>query len=848
MKRKRKIVKFLPILVILAAIASGLLLVRWFENLAIPDYSTFDQRKVAESTKIYDKTGKNVLYDIHENIKRTVVPYEDIPRNIKNATVAIEDSEFYQHKGISPIGILRALFVDIMSGELKQGGSTITQQLAKNSFLTGEKTFTRKIKELFIALKLEKTLSKDQILTLYLNEIPYGGSNYGIEAAANSFLGKSVKDLTLAEAAYLAALPQAPSYYSPYGVHVDDLEKRKDLVLQRMLNLNFIEEEEYEKAKTEKIAFLTAEEKGIQAPHFVMFVKSYLEEKYGKDIVEQGGLRVITTLDLDLQREAEKIVKKYAEENQVKFNAYNAGLTAVDPKTGQILVMVGSRDWNTDPLPENCTPGVNCKFEPSVNVTAYQKGRQPGSSFKPFVYATAFKKGYIDKTVVFDLFTEFSSLCNPNGTPKPGVKSEVCYHPENYDHVYRGPISLRDALAQSINVPAVKTLYLAGLKDSLATAKDLGINTLGDPSRYGLTLVLGGGEVKLLEMTGAYSVFANDGVKNSLTPILEIKDNEGDILEKFNSKPKRVLEEKIARMINDVLSDNNARTPAFGESSYLYFPERQVAAKTGTTNDYRDAWVIGYTPNFAAGVWVGNNDNSSMEKKVAGFIAAPMWNAFMKKALEQTTKEDFLKPERTGEGELKPVLTGNWRGGIIYIVDKITGKLATNNTPEEMKEIKVLTQIHSILYWVDKNNPLGEKPSNPGEDPQFILWETPIRNWVEIQKIAEETENNIPKDYDDIHKQENAPEITILSPLENSSFSKNQTVNISVVDRSKFSLGQIDFYLNEKFLGSASSYPFGFSFNLNDSIFSSGTKTLKLVVYDKVKNKSEYNITLKFTD
>jgi 1A family penicillin-binding protein len=830
-----RIINILLIFFILGFIAVGLFMFGWVKSLAIPDFETFEERKIIQSTKIYDRTGKNLLYDVHENIKRSVIPYEDIPRHIKNATVAIEDSDFYQHKGISFLGIARAFFINLGAGKIKQGGSTITQQLIKNTFLTPEKTFTRKLKEVLLSLKLEGIFSKEKILTLYLNEVPYGGSNYGIEAATQSFFAKPAKELTLAESAYLAALPKAPTYYSPYGSHREELEQRKNFVLSRMLDLGFIEKGEFEKAKNEKVAFVNPSEKVLKAPHFVMFIKSYLEQKYGKDMVEQGGLEVITTLDLRLQKEAEKLVALYSKENEKKFNAQNAGLIGIDPKTGQIIVMVGSRDY------------FDKEYEGKFNTTLAK--RQPGSAFKPFVYATAFKKGYTPKTVVFDLKTEFNSSCNPDGTPKPNTQEDECYRPQNYDGIFRGPVNLRDALAQSINIPAIKVLYLSGIKDSLETAKDFGITTLEDPLRYGLTLVLGGGEVTLLEITGAYSVFANNGMKNPLTSILKITDSKGNVVEEFIPRSKQVLDEKIAVMINDILSDNDARAPAFGQHSWLYFPEREVAAKTGTTNDYRDAWVIGYTPNFALGLWVGNNDNSPMEKKVAGFIAAPLWNAFFKKVFEKLPKEDFKKTQEQPaqlETKLKPILRGYWQGGEIYHIDKVTKKLATKFTPPELIEEKILTQIHSILYWVKKENPFGEKPTNPQDDPQFYLWEEPVREWLKNQNIKEETKEDMPKDYDDVHTPEYLPKITIISPLPNSVIKKNESITVKIKEESRFPLSQMDFYLGEIYLGSLTPPPYEITFNQIDTSFKRESEHLRIIVYDKVRNKKEYAVKVLF--
>lgn len=803
----------------------GFIVFKWVTSLPIPDFSNFSERKIVQSTRIYDRTGENLLYDVHANIKRTPVAYEDIPRSLKNAVVAIEDDQFYQHKGVNFTSIIRAFLVNLGYGEMKQGGSTITQQLIKQTFLTPEKTINRKIKEIILALKIEKVLTKEQILTYYLNEMSFGGSNYGAGAAAESFFGKEVNDLTLAESAYLTALLQAPTYYSPYGNHREELEERKNLVLKRMHELNFIEEEEFSAANKEKVEFISQSEKGIQAPHFVMYIKSYLEKKYGKDVIEQNGLKINTTLDLKLQEEAEKLVTEYAKGNERKFNAKNAGLIALDPKTGQILAMVGSRDY------------FDSKNEGNFNVTLAK--RQPGSAFKPFVYATAFKKGYTPDTVVFDLETEFNASCNPDGTPKPDVKKEDCYKPSNYDGVYRGPITLRNALAQSINIPSVKVLYLAGLPDSLKTAQDLGITTLNNnPWQYGLTLVLGGGEVTLLDMTSAYSVFANDGVRNPPKGILKIEDGKGNVLEEFSPKPETVLDEQIALLINDILSDNKARAPAFGETSSLYFPEREVAVKTGTTNDYRDAWVVGYTPNLAVGVWAGNNDNTPMEKKVAGFIAAPLWNAFFKKSFEDLPKENFKKPDEINNANnLKPVLKGVWRGGKTYLIDKVSGKLATEFTPPELTEEKTLTQVHSILYWLNRT-----------DDPQFILWEEPIRKWVAERGIKEETEDNIPKEEDDVHKPEYAPEVRILSPEMDKISELDEWISVKLEPASRFPLEQIDFYLNEIYLGSIRPPPYEFLFKPESFGFSLKDGALKLVVYDNVRNKKEYLIPLRFKD
>lgn len=821
------------ILLFIAGIAGFTALSFWIANLKIPDFGSFEERKVVQSTKIYDRTGKILLWDVHQDIKRTVVPSEKISRHLKNATVAIEDSTFYQHHGIDPMGIARAFLVNLGRGSLYgQGGSTISQQVIKNTLLTQEKSYTRKIKEIILTLKLEKSLSKDKILELYLNESPYGGSNYGAEAASQNYFGKSADDLSLAESAYLAALPQAPTYYSPYGNHKDELEERKNLVLKRMKELGFITEEEENSGKNEKVEFLPQREQSILAAHFSIYIRSYLEDKYGKDAVERDGLKVITTLDYELQKRAEELALKYAEENKEKFNASNAGLVAVDPKTGQILVMVGSKDY------------FNAQDEGNFNVTLSR--RQPGSSIKPFVYATAFKNNFTPDTVVFDLDTEFNTNCSVNHQPLPGsnIGPDDCYSPQNYDNIFRGPVTLRNALAQSINVPSVKTLYLAGMKDSLKTMQDMGITTLKDPNRYGLTLVLGGGEVSLLEMTSAYSVFANNGTRNPTVGILKIEDSKGNTLEEYKERPVQALEKNLALLISDILSDNEARAPAFGERSYLYFPDRDVAVKTGTTNDYRDAWVIGYTPNLAWGVWCGNNDNTPMEKKVAGFIAAPLWNAFYNEIFQKFPKEDFEEP--VSQPENKPFLRGDWRGGTTYKIDKISGKLATEFTPQELIEEKAITQIHSILYWINKGDPLGPAPENPANDPQFRLWEKPVRDWMLRQGIQEQTMEDAPKEYDDIHKPEYAPKINVTSPAANQTYDPGAKINIQIACQSRFGMDQADFFFNGAYLGSSNSSPFDFSFVPPDTSAEKEMSEIKIIAYDKVRNKTELVIPVKF--
>jgi 1A family penicillin-binding protein len=775
----------------------------------IPSINSFEKREVPESTKIYDQTGEVVLWEIHGEERRTVVPFDKISRQVKNATVAIEDKSFYSHRGVRPLSLLRAIFLDVFKQE-RQGGSTITQQLVKNTLLTRDQTISRKFKEIIIAIKLETVYQKDEILNLYLNEIPYGSNAYGIEAASRLYFGKSADSLTLAESAYLAALPNAPSYYSPYGNHRAELDNRKNLVLKQMLDLNFIDQKEFDGARDTKVAFLPKQKSGLRAPHFAIYVRELLNEKFGDDVVERGGLKIITTLDAKLQEKAEEIIARKSAENKVKFNASNAGLIALDPKTGRILAMVGSRDY------------FDMEHEGNFNITLAR--RQPGSAFKPIVYATAFKKGYTPETVVFDLETNFSV----NKTP---------YIPHNYDDKFRGPVTLREALAQSLNVPAVKTLYLAGIQDSIETARDFGISTLTDKSRYGLTLVLGGGEVTLLELTSAYGVFANNGLRADYHAIKEIRDKNNAIIEEERVVTRQVIDSNIASLITSILSDNAARTPSFGNRSPLYFENYSVAAKTGTTNDYRDAWTIGYSPNIVVGTWAGNNNNSSMTKNVAGFIVAPMWREFMDAALPSTQNDAFIAPAESAA--TKPVLKGVWRGSKTYYIDTSSGKLATEYTPPQQKEERVLQQVHSILYWVSKDNPNGPIPEHPEQDSQFYNWENQVRVWAEKQNLKSEDGSGISQDKDTNHSPENWPRIALGQNENEKIFAPQDKLIFHPAITSAFPISQVDIFMDETFIRSTHGLLTEISIDRQTASVLPGQHFLKIIVYDNIGNRSE---------
>lgn len=785
----------------------GVLLV-WVSTLKLPDFKLFTERKMQSSTKIYDRTGQILLYDVHENMKRTVIPYEEIGVNIKNATVAIEDGEFYQHKGIRITSIIRATIWAKLTGKKIQGGSTITQQLIKNTLLTSERSITRKMKEWILSVKLEKIMSKEDILALYLNEAPYGGNVYGIEEASKAFFNKKPMDLTLAESAYLAAIPNGPTYYSPYRKNKDKLDERKNLVLKRMLDLKFIDETAYENAKKEVVVFQPERPMNIAAPHFVFFIKDYLENKYGIDALDGGGLKVITTLDYNIQKKAEEIAKTIAKENQKNWNGSNAAVVVIDAKTGQILSMVGSRDY----------------FDKTIdgNFNVATASRQPGSSFKPIVYSLAFEKGYTADTTLFDVKTEFNSSCDPTGKPLPGHKGADCYTPGNYDDGFRGPMKLKDALAQSINVVAVKLLYLVGINDAIKMASDLGITTLTDPTRYGLSLVIGGGETTLLEMTSAYSVFADNGVRHPYKGILSIQDESGKVLEQYEDKPYQVLNTNTTNILSNILSDDAARTPTFGANSILNIPGREVAVKTGTTNNNKDAWTIGYTPSYAVGVWVGNNDNTPMKKGGAA-LAGPIWNGVISEVLKDKTVEYFQKPEPI-DPSVPPILRGFWQGGETFIKNSILG------VPTEYS----ITNVHTILYWLNKDKPLEKTGGGLTNDQQYTNWEYGVQKWWANNYMKYQNISSYDKPLNGTTNNQK-PEISINGLR--GVYENSDNVNFSVSSFNQ--LKKIDVYINSVFLKSIKSYPYTISFIPKDISGIQKNNTISVVGYDFYGNKGE---------
>jgi 1A family penicillin-binding protein len=644
---------------IILGVGFGVLAIYFFGTPSVKNIADFP---LNQTTIFYDRTGEHELYRLFDEENRIVIAHDEIPDSIRLATITSEDTNFYTHQGIDLSAILRALYVDITSGEIKQGGSTITQQLARSLYLTKERTIDRKIREMFLAVKIDRHFSKDEILDLYLNTVPYGSNAYGIETAAQTFFNKHARDLTLEESALLASLPNAPTYYSPYEDRTKELRTRQRNILLHMRQLGFISKEQLEHAlAVDIIAKIAPLKRSIVAPHFIFYVIAELQKTYTKEKLQTAGLKIYTTLDLDLQNPAVLAVQNGAKKNLTR-GATNAGLVALDPKTGEIFAMVGSKDY------------FDSSVDGNVNITT--QARQPGSAFKPFAYATAFEKGYQPETPLFDRPINFG----PDGSGRP-------YIPKNYDGRFHGLLTMRQALAMSLNVPAVQTLALAGIADTIELATRLGITTLTTPERYGLSLVLGGAEVKPLDMASAFSVFSQDGIRHEVSPVLKIVDLHGEeyVHVEENQEGVRVLDEDIAQKINSILSDNVSRTPIFGAHSPLAFPSGiTVAAKTGTTQNFRDAWTVGYTPSIAVAVWAGNNDNRPMVAGADGiFVAAPIWRDFMNTALIRFPKTGFTAYKRTMEpaGTTNTALTNM---NIIYF-DKKTGRKIS---PEKAKKLK----------------------------------------------------------------------------------------------------------------------------------------------------------------
>lgn len=779
---------------------AGLALLFIYFSFSLPDPNTLLQRTVAESTKILDRNGE-LLYEIHGEAKRTLVTLDDINPYIKNATVAIEDKDFYKHKGVSFRGILRAALKDVITVSASQGGSTITQQFVKNALLTSEKRVTRKLKELILSIELEARYSKDEILQLYLNEIPYGRNAYGIEAASQTYFNKHAKDLTLAESAYLAALPQAPTFYNPAGPNRERLDGRQKTILTAMQDQGYISEEEKNLALEEKVEFKPVAN-SLKAPHFVLYIQSMLAEKYGESTLQEGGIKVTTTLDKKLQDIAESAVKEQAQINAEKYNAQNASLVAIDPKTGQILAMVGSKDYFGESYPEGCKSGKDCLFDPAVNVALTE--RQPGSSFKPYVYLTGFKEEHkmAPATMLFDVVTNF------------GTYNGKSYIPKNYSGKVYGPLSARQALAGSLNIPAVKMLALVGVENAVETAKAMGIKSpLQD---CGLSLVLGGCEVRLLDHTNGYATIANNGIYNPATGILKVESRDGEVLEEFKDQSKRAVDEQANYLLVDILKDNNARSFIFGANNSLNYSGREVACKTGTTNDFRDGWTMCATPQLAVGVWAGNNRGTMKAGADGSKIASPIVRKFITEGLKGVPAENFTVPS-----------------GIQKIsVDTTSGKLPSEFTPSTKEEVfasySVPEKFDDVHVAVRIDNQTG-LPAGPNTLPQNTVlqyytiyhseqrdnpaWEEPVKKWMQDNGILTppfeiDTNTTTPPG--------NGPKLSILSPQQNDIIS---TIPFEVVvnTESPDGVSRVDLLIDGTTILSKNNGPYVFQVNKNIS-------------------------------
>lgn len=671
------------------------------------------------SSVFYDRNDK-ILFEISKDKNRVPVSLTEVSDKVKQATISIEDKNFYRHGGISQVGIIRAVISIVFKREI-QGGSTITQQLIKNVLLDSQRTASRKIKEVILAVIVEKRYSKDQILEMYLNEAPYGGNYWGIGSAAKGYFDKEPKYLNLIEAAFLAGLPQRPNYYSPFYGKDEAWKSRTKDVLRRMREDRYITRAIEIKAAQEvdKLKFTTPR-LSINAPHFVFYIRDIIEKEYGPKILSTG-IKVKTTIDLDVQKKAQKIVTEEVKKLK-SAKVGNGASVVIDSKTGEILAMVGSYDFN------------DRKYG---NFNAATGLRQPGSAIKPITYGLALEKGYTASTLLMDLKTVFPVINQPD------------YIPVNYDEKFRGPIQMRFALGNSINVPAVKMFAMVGLRDFLQKAEDVGLETLAPTqanlNRFGLSITLGGGEVTLLDLTSAYSVFARGGIYIKDQGILEIKDNRGKKIFKAKKPPeRRAFSQEISFIISHILSDNVARTDAFGSNSFLNVPGKTVAVKTGTTNDKRDNWTLGYTNDVTVGIWVGNNDNTPMDPRIASGVtgASPIWNKIISELLKEKYKDGIIdKPSRVKALTVDAYLGGLPKDGYPtrseYFIEGTEPKEASpfykklkisKNSPDKLAndiEVKKGEYEEKEYIVITENDPVSTDGKN--------RWQEAIEEWRKQQ-------------------------------------------------------------------------------------------------------------------
>ncbi len=773
----------------------------------LPSPNKLTEHDSSLSTKIFDRNGK-LLYDIFGDKNRALVNWSALPPYVKQATISIEDKDFYKHQGFSVTGIARS-FLSILLFRDIQGGSTITQQVVKNTLLSPERTVTRKFKELILSIQVERKYTKDEILQIYLNEVPYGGTAWGVEAAAQTYFNKQAKDLTLTEAVILAGLPQSPSYYSPYGSNPKAYVGRAKDVARRMREDGNITKEQETQLNSEipSVQF-SPNDVGIKAPHFVFYVKDLLTKKYGEKFVEQGGLQVTTTLDLDLQDKAQQIVKEEVDK-LTDYKVGNGAAVVEDPTNGDILAMVGSKDYFAK------------DYDGQVNVTISL--RQPGSALKPFTYATAFKAGYTPASVLMDVPTEF-----------PGGAGQPPYKPVNYDGKYRGPQQIRFDLANSLNVPAVKMTALVGIKNMLRTAYDAGVKSL-EPTddnlkRLGLSVTLGGGEVRLLELVSGYSTFAGRGQYSEPVAILSVKDQNGKVIDEVKDRhPKQVIGEDAAFLISHILSDNNARGIVFGPNSFLNVSGKTVAVKTGTTDDKRDNWTVGYTPSIAVGVWVGNNDNSPMNQKIASGVtgATPIWNRIISAALSGKGSEQFNKPDSVNA----------------IIIDALGGGLPCRDYPTRSEYfIKGTEPVQScnVEKTKDGKDYYVFLESDPVSTDGVNRWQAGIDAWAKTQPdtkyvVPDDLKNQPTTNPDDIA-------VSFESPHDHDRVDLNFSVNARTTTGRK--INKTEFYVDGSIKDSRDNPESSISFSYTFSDANRGKHKLKVKSYNDAGKDSESEITV----
>jgi len=820
----------------------------------LPDPNRLSSKGNESGTKLLDKNDK-VIFELYGDKNRVLIQLNQVPENVIKATLATEDAEFYRHGGFSIRGMARAVR-NTITGQGLQGGSTITQQVVKNSLLSQERTVDRKIKELILSLQIESKYSKDDILQMYFNETPYGGQNYGIYAASKAYFAKDPSELSLSESAYLAGLPQRPSYYSPFSSNKEAGIERRNFVLNLMRNNGwvdkngnrlFISEEEYTQALNEKIEFKPSAAI-FKAPHFVFYIKDKLIEMYGEEVVETAGLQVKTTLDLDIQENAERIMNEVLEKEKV-YGVGNSAMVIYETKTGKMIAMIGSKNYFGRSEPEGCesatTGEKGCKFDPYFNVAT--ANRQPGSAIKPITYAGLLEKGFTSSFTFLDVPTTFTG---------EGVGSDKAYTPVNYDKIYRGPVSLRKSLGNSLNIPAVKALGILGLDSFLDLSQKMGISTFTDKSRFGLSITLGGAETKLFELASSYTVFGNEGIYNSPVAILEVKDNKGNELYRYQEqRGVRVISEETAFLISDILSDDGARADAFGLNSPLKIPNHQVAVKTGTTNNKRDNYAIGYSPSFTVGVWVGNSNNEPLNAAIASGIsgATPIWSDTMKYLLKDKPK--------TGENVEKFNPTSNLSK---IEIDERSGMLPYKEYPKRSEWFVKGTEPESPSEWYKTievcefdgriaNESCKDADKTKTKNYIGILdykpdWQNYTDAWLQEKFSGDETyfppTISSRLEYDGKDPEEMDPYIRIVAPKENSSVPATFRISTEISASSK--IKEVKFYLDSSQVGSDSSYPFGYTYKLNKNQL--GSHKFKAKVIDRDGGEGDHEITLNVLD